>query len=299
MTQLQSTLLATSLISTLSHDIRDEVISNSESSNKSLAHQFGRLREDLLPILKEIKDKKPLPTPDSKTTLKTHYFPSSPQQLSRESSVRRGASSRNSSSSEILSERASIRSSSRPSSTEFASIKRNSGEISMKTASIYTQDTLTSLPSTISSAEIMTASAAVKVRPALVPLDSGGGNATSQSSSSTNIAIPRPSRHHSKRKVGSSNEPLKQLRARTEDKCYKILQAAMKSHGLDISDWKKYALVIVYGGDQERVLGYDEKPVLVFKELNELGLNPSMMLRQVDEEDGLDYPEFDTPGGRL
>lgn len=96
--------------------------------------------------------------------------------------------------------------------------------------------------------------------------------------------------------ASSKNDTLKQLRAKTEDPCYKILQAAMRSHGLNKDDWMKYVLVIVYGGDKERVMGYDERPVAVFKELNELGLNPNMMLRQVDEAAD---DNIDTPGGRL
>lgn len=99
------------------------------------------------------------------------------------------------------------------------------------------------------------------------------------------------------------DDTLKQLRAKTEDPCYKIIQAAMRSHRLDRSAWRNYVLVICYGGDKERVLRYDEKPVVVFKELNELGLTPSMMLRQVEETDdtgdahGMD--DYETPGGRL
>lgn len=100
-----------------------------------------------------------------------------------------------------------------------------------------------------------------------------------------------------------SNDTLKQLRAKSEDPCYKILQAAMRSHKLDKSEWRKYVLVICYGGDKERVLRYDEKPVHVFKELNELGLSPSIMLRQVDENDitgsVVQKDDYETPGGRL
>lgn len=110
---------------------------------------------------------------------------------------------------------------------------------------------------------------------------------------SSTSTIPPPS---------SSSDTLKQLRAKTEDPCYKILQAAMRSHKLDKSEWRNYVLIICYGGDKERVLRYDEKPVVVFKELNELGLQPSMMLRQVEETDDTGYGKFDeyeTPGGRL
>ncbi|GME92345.1 unnamed protein product [[Candida] boidinii] len=80
----------------------------------------------------------------------------------------------------------------------------------------------------------------------------------------------------------------------------------MKRHGLKTTDWTKYALVICYG-DHERVLGYDEKPVAIFRELKEMDLNPSIMLRQVEEPDDdplksdgdFGFDDEETPGGRL
>lgn len=94
------------------------------------------------------------------------------------------------------------------------------------------------------------------------------------------------------------SEPLKQLRASTDDPCSKILQAAMKRHKLN-DDWRNYALVICYG-DQERILDLDEKPVQIFKELRENGKHPAIMLRQKADfsvEPGKKLSE--TPGGKL
>lgn len=88
------------------------------------------------------------------------------------------------------------------------------------------------------------------------------------------------------------SEPLKQLRASTDDPCSKILQAAMKRHKLN-DDWRNYVLVICYG-DNERILRLDEKPVLIFKELKEKGEHPAIMLRQKAE--GI---TTNTPGGKL
>ncbi|ODQ82972.1 hypothetical protein BABINDRAFT_17063, partial [Babjeviella inositovora NRRL Y-12698] len=93
-----------------------------------------------------------------------------------------------------------------------------------------------------------------------------------------------------------TSEPLKQLRASTGDACYKILQQAMRRHRLPLEDWRKYVLVICYG-DQERILRMDEKPVVVFRELREMGQHPAIMLRQVDN--GEDEGESQTPGGKL
>lgn len=94
------------------------------------------------------------------------------------------------------------------------------------------------------------------------------------------------------------SEPLKQLRASTDDPCSKILQAAMKRHKLN-DDWRNYALVICYG-DQERILELDEKPVQIFKELRENGKHPAIMLRQKADfsvDPGKKLSE--TPGGKL
>ncbi|KAH3684381.1 hypothetical protein WICPIJ_004657 [Wickerhamomyces pijperi] len=99
-------------------------------------------------------------------------------------------------------------------------------------------------------------------------------------------------------------EPLKQLRASTDDPCSKILQAAMKRHNLTNADWRNYALVICYG-DKERILGLDEKPVLVFKELRAKGEHPAIMLRQRAESLGDSTGNGNTgsttsaPGGKL
>ncbi|KAH3674858.1 hypothetical protein WICMUC_003061 [Wickerhamomyces mucosus] len=91
-------------------------------------------------------------------------------------------------------------------------------------------------------------------------------------------------------------EPLKQLRASTDDPCSKILQAAMKRHKLN-DDWRNYALVICYG-DKERILELDEKPVLIFKELKERGEHPAIMLRQ-KADFGEENKLSETPGGKL
>ncbi|EGW31456.1 uncharacterized protein SPAPADRAFT_51468 [Spathaspora passalidarum NRRL Y-27907] len=118
-----------------------------------------------------------------------------------------------------------------------------------------------------------------------------------------NSVPPRPSRQSSS---SSGNEPLKQLRASTDDSCLKILQHAMKRHHIPQEDWSKYVLVICYG-DKERILKLAEKPVVIFKELKELGKHPAIMLRQLadtkaEQESGL-YNDSrigsDIPGGIL
>ena len=115
---------------------------------------------------------------------------------------------------------------------------------------------------------------------------------------------PTSAQHHQSRSH-SGNEPLKQLRASTDDSCMKILQHAMKRHHIPREDWSKYVLVICYG-DKERILKLAEKPVVVYKELQELGKHPAIMLRQladVPSSESEDYEDSrissDIPGGVL
>lgn len=100
-------------------------------------------------------------------------------------------------------------------------------------------------------------------------------------------------------------QPLKQLKASSDDTCLKVLQQAMKRHHIPRNHWSKYVLVICYG-DKERILKLTEKPVIVFKELQEHGKNPAIMLRELAPAapDGSDKYEDsrigdDIPGGTL
>lgn len=77
----------------------------------------------------------------------------------------------------------------------------------------------------------------------------------------------------------NSVEIFKSFRVSWEDPCYKVLPAALKKYNIH-SDPKNYALYIVYG-DQERCLALDEKPLLLFKQLEKEGRKPMFMLRKI------------------
>lgn len=80
---------------------------------------------------------------------------------------------------------------------------------------------------------------------------------------------------------GTSNasvEIFKSFRVSMEDPCYKVLPAALKKYQIN-APWDQYALYIVYG-DQERCLGMDEKPLILFKQLDKEGKKPMFMLRK-------------------
>ncbi|CAF9903989.1 MAG: Adaptor for signal transduction [Heterodermia speciosa] len=70
----------------------------------------------------------------------------------------------------------------------------------------------------------------------------------------------------------------KSFRVSMEDPCYKVLPAALKKYNIN-ADWRQYALYIVYG-DQERCLGLEEKPLILFKQLDREGRKPMFMLRK-------------------
>jgi hypothetical protein len=63
-----------------------------------------------------------------------------------------------------------------------------------------------------------------------------------------------------------------------DDPCHKVLPAALKKYNIN-ADWKQYALYIVYG-DQERCLGLEERPLILFKQLEKEGRKPMFMLRK-------------------
>ncbi|KAJ6439899.1 protein kinase regulator Ste50 [Purpureocillium lavendulum] len=85
----------------------------------------------------------------------------------------------------------------------------------------------------------------------------------------------------------ASVEIFKSFRVSMDDPCHKVLPAALKKYQIN-APWDQYALYIVYG-DQERCLGMDEKPLILFKQLDKEGKKPMFMLRktnsaQVDDQ---------------
>ena len=61
-------------------------------------------------------------------------------------------------------------------------------------------------------------------------------------------------------------------------KLYSRVSQALKRYNIT-DDWRQYALYIVHG-DQERCLGLEEKPLLLFKQLDKEGRKPMFMLRR-------------------
>lgn len=93
-------------------------------------------------------------------------------------------------------------------------------------------------------------------------------------------------------------QPLQTFKASSEDTGLRLLQNAIRKNNIPRENWSKYALVICYD-DKERIVKLTEKPVSIFKELQEQGKNPTIMLRELvtdDPESGGVVGE-DIPGG--
>jgi hypothetical protein len=97
-------------------------------------------------------------------------------------------------------------------------------------------------------------------------------------------STPTPSRRRAQRPaqevVPGSVEIFKSFRVSMEDPCYKVLPAALKKYNIN-APWEQYALYIVYG-DKERCLGMEEKPLILFKQLDKEGRKPMFMLRKIN-----------------
>ncbi|KAL8650028.1 MAG: hypothetical protein Q9210_004060, partial [Variospora velana] len=89
---------------------------------------------------------------------------------------------------------------------------------------------------------------------------------------------PAPISSSSSQRDTPSVEIFKSFRVSMDDPCHKVLPVALQKYNI-IADWRQYALYIVFG-DQERCLGMEEKPLILFKQLDREGRKPMFMLRR-------------------
>ncbi|BFZ57729.1 hypothetical protein PYCC9005_004782 [Savitreella phatthalungensis] len=87
----------------------------------------------------------------------------------------------------------------------------------------------------------------------------------------------------SAQRSAQSMDAFKSFRVGLDDPCSRVLPAALKKYRIN-SDWREYALFICYG-DTERCLALDEKPLAVFQELQRQNKNPVFMLRKQPASD--------------
>lgn len=120
-----------------------------------------------------------------------------------------------------------------------------------------------------------------------------------QTAGKTSETVPRVPRVP----LDGSVEIFKSFRVSMEDPCYKVLPAALKKYNIN-APWEQYALYIVYG-DKERCFGMDEKPLIIFKQLDKEGKKPMFMLRKhISMADTTNFPShgpkissYGSPGG--
>lgn len=103
-------------------------------------------------------------------------------------------------------------------------------------------------------------------------------DAQSSQQQSDDQPAPMSSSSGSTQRDNPSVEIFKSFRVSMEDPCHKVLPAALKKYNIN-ADWRQYALYIVFG-DQERCLGMEEKPLILFKQLDREGRKPMFMLRR-------------------
>lgn len=99
--------------------------------------------------------------------------------------------------------------------------------------------------------------------------------ATSPTPMSSRMELPQ------EQNVKSPTEPFKSFRVSMDEPCYKVLPAAMKRYKIN-GDWREYALFLK-SDKEERELRMEEKPLLIFQQLQKEGLNPIFMLRHVHD----------------
>lgn len=100
---------------------------------------------------------------------------------------------------------------------------------------------------------------------------------------------------NSKVSMSTAYEPYKSFRVGMDDPCHKVLPVVMRHNGI-VADSHEYRLVVQYG-DHERTVADHEKPLHVYKELQDAGKRPVFMLRHA--VNGVGQSASSTPGGVL
>ncbi|OJI99384.1 hypothetical protein ASPVEDRAFT_123291 [Aspergillus versicolor CBS 583.65] len=312
--------------------LRDERIVTVETDLRRVLEDYRRLREELLPVFKMAKDKsQPLPPPTA-VPISDNYHDSSlsGQTLSGQPSgitildrsgsimsrtfskrVHGGTTPKNSSPTHI------------PPSIHESRTYNDGSNLDPSAAAMAASSHLSTmngksqlspnLPSPTSPSNHYGAPQTLASRAYSQPGSARGfhdhhsDNALSQSrqdrlnpppSSATRSEIP--SRSDSRAGGGGGGETpsveiFKSFRVSVDDPCYKVLPAALKKYNIN-GDWKQYALYIVYG-DQERCLTLEERPLILFKQLEKEGRKPMFMLRKQQQAPDSNTPNPHPPSG--
>ena len=295
--------------------IRDERLLQYEVDLKKITEEYRRLREELLPVFRMTKERsQPLPSPyqPSSPDLYSHENLASPvlQQPPRDKIGRRNSQKNKGFWQNPTPKNAS------PTYPDTGKMLPDSSALDPSAAAMVASSHLTasmtggapspnpaSLPSPTSPNNYSshpTASRVYNDRSAPSTGSSYGYDSYATSTSSTLIGdgastyrsqpTPTPAGGRPRGNTRDADdspmsgggapsvEIFKSFRVSMDDPCHKVLPAALKKYNIQ-ADWRQYALYIVYG-DQERCLGLEEKPLILFKQLDKEGRKPMFMLRR-------------------
>lgn len=308
-----------------SFEIRDERVYHVEQELKKLIESFNKIREDLLPLFKFVKESKPLPTPDGNNPIHSHYLhspgtpndvpaanpatkePTSAPNINPAPSIVRKLSKLNNKSAQ------KSPTTQEPESTATAGSSAQPGPSEQKRPNLYlgsVKSLLSPSDSSVAATPVVTPGGSTTLQFSH-PYQSGSAASSQVNFSNTSLVSPgaQPSSSNAQSSGGSqpastssqstnipAAEPFKSFRVTLDDPCYKVLPAALRRYKIN-GDWKQYALLVCYG-DQERLLGLEEKPLIIFKELQDAGKQPVFMLRHIEgmKQSGV---VVGTPGGVL
>ena len=304
-----------------------------EGDLRRMTDDFRRLREDMLPALRLVKDAQaPLPNVSSTSTSATGYSYDSSNTLSPQTSTSQsgpgglgssvgsvnrqysqrkiliGAAPKNASPTQTTHERSIAEQSIDPagaaeravlSSTHLAAMN---GSGPSQTSPAYPSP---NQPSPTSPHNLISTLGSRSYRNEPPPLtarsDNDHGNFPDRSKAPSRNAAPQRRETPVPDTPGGSSsnasvEIFKSFRVSMDDPCHKVLPAALKKYQIN-APWDQYALYIVYG-DQERCLGMDEKPLILFKQLDKEGKKPMFMLRKTNAASGDGDPGTGGSSGR-
>ncbi|KAG5365936.1 Protein STE50 [Yarrowia sp. B02] len=273
-----------------SFEIRDERVYHVEQELKKLIESFNKIREDLLPLFKFVKESKPLPTPDGTNPVHAHYLhsPGTPQDAAPP--AKEPAPSQPS----IVRKLSKLNKSAQKSPTTVEPEPAPAAQ-EQKRPNLYlgsVKSLLSPSDSSVAATPVVTPGGSTTLQFSH-PYQSGSAASSQVNVSNTSLVSPgAPSSQPSQ----TPAEPFKSFRVTLDDPCYKVLPAALRRYKIN-GDWKQYALLVCYG-DQERLLGLEEKPLIIFKELQDAGKQPVFMLRHIEgmKQSGV---VVGTPGGVL
>jgi hypothetical protein len=285
--------------------LRDERISLVEQDIRRLIDDYRRLREDVLPAVRMVKDaQQPLPNLSNGPAYESTLSPPAPTPstagqssagLKRQYSTKKimlGTTPKATSPTHPSHDRSIVEQTLDPSSaaeravlssSHLAAMNGTGGSASSPSYPSPNMPSPTSPPTGMLSGTTL---GARSYRSADQPTPSSRSTFAPDDhyNQAKSAAAPRRMQTPAPETPGAASnasvEIFKSFRVSMDDPCYKVLPAALKKYQIN-APWDQYALYIVYG-DQERCLALDEKPLILFKQLDKEGKKPMFMLRKTN-----------------